>query len=346
MADEDVDFLKRKLGLELRVEHDFPDLQQSDIVVIGTNSLDKIGARIRRLKDHVSAGGTVFVLPQSEDAIDSAGLDWDVRVEGREMTKVILSETDRTHQILRGIGPQLVHWRTYLSLNPFTQVPDRAEMLLSGLMLLISEGANAGQWVFCQVDWRGLNDQSTEHVVEHLIRPRWNTIRLYRQLFTNLKVQSSQAVTSNLMTPVRYTPMVDIDVWLVYERVHRVSEPARERRFPALAETLDVESWVHESRNRRRVDDRYEFVKMASEKGIVNFDRLPHKRHEQNIAYALTYVYSSRAREAVFSVVCDYWIQLKVNGVAYLDHSKTQRSGNPLRMIWVRAPLNPGWNLL
>jgi beta-galactosidase len=66
------------------------------------------------------------------------------------------------------------------------------------------------------------------------------------------------------------------------------------------------------------------------------------------IGYARTYLYSSRAREAVFAVSADYWAVFKVNGESYLDHSTTRRPARVPRPGEFRfvAPLEAGWNRL
>ncbi|MGB4419523.1 MAG: hypothetical protein WBJ60_07580 [Bacillota bacterium] len=202
--EEDIEFIN-KLGLECVVAGELGSLEVSDVVVIGRDGIGAITANLERLEEHIRAGGAVVVLPQKEDIMNAADLPWDVQVREERLSKALLSASDEGDSVLRGIGPQLVHWRTFLDLAVFTKVPSEGRSLLEGLVLVIDEGTNGGQWIFSQIDWTGLYDKSSLDMIDHLTRPRWNTIKLYRQLFANLGVRSSSETTTSLLGIVKKT---------------------------------------------------------------------------------------------------------------------------------------------
>ncbi|MCX7063630.1 MAG: hypothetical protein NT024_03465, partial [Proteobacteria bacterium] len=94
----------------------------------------------------------VVVLPQK----DAALFPWQVGLNPRKMTKVDLKLDGQNDPILAGIGPQLLHFRTFLEANVFATGPKDAKILLDGLLMKVPEGT--GGWICCQLDWRAFFD--------------------------------------------------------------------------------------------------------------------------------------------------------------------------------------------
>jgi sialidase-1 len=80
---------------------------------------------------------------------------------------------------------------------------------------------------------------------------------------------------------------------------------------------------------------------------FVCFDAVTAPR-EGILGYGRTYVYAPEAREAVFLFGADYWMQFRVNGTTFLDHTREMRlsSAPDLHEFRCDVPLRAGWNLL
>lgn len=99
-------------------------------------------------------------------------------------------------QILRGVGPNLLHWRSLIELRVFAEdgLGKGEQRYLNGLLVETVRGK--GRVIYSQVDWRKLDKESV-----HLERARWNLRKFYRQLLTNLQARSANRLAKRLVYP-------------------------------------------------------------------------------------------------------------------------------------------------
>jgi beta-galactosidase len=335
----------RGLGLQFAMHRSGP-LRLSPaghVAVVGPDALAAATTNLQELRAFVRAGGTVVVLPQSAEHWSAPSLPWRVEVSPRKIHRV-LPEDDAPD--LTGIGPQLLHFRTFLDAPCFNSAPPGSRRLLDGLLLQVNEGK--GRWLLCQVDWRLLADDS-----DNLKRARWNVTKFYRQLLTNCGARTDEALARQFLSPTRYAPLVDVGLWQA--AVNPTTIPVETAKvqdvegahiregtriaLPALGRTLEGEAWLQDPRAptwRLRGADR---------NGWVDFTAItPHQIGK--VAYAVTHLYSSTPRQASFALDSDWWFVLTINGRQYVDQSREGRVPGPPRKgaIRLQAPLKAGWN--
>jgi len=329
-----------------------------EILVIGPGEWRNLGKASGALKSFVNAGGRALVLTQSAGDLSAESAPFQIGTEPVTRARV---KREKEAPILRGIGAPMLHWRSFLKQDRFVNRNDPASaILLEGLMLDRPEGK--GEWVFSQLDWAPFEEDNRLFKL-----PRWNVMKFYRQLLTNLGAKSDEKLAARLTTPRPTALMVTLGLWRNWNNVALVNPNAGpENTFPGLATKLPVEE-------ERQDDDgsdsevliatigEGEVKEPALEKtnsgwrtygpkasnGFLHLDWISPSGNGK-IGYSRTYVYSSREREATFAVGCDWWIVFRVNGKAFVDHTREPRPTNAPYAGEFRftAPLKAGWNLL
>ncbi len=341
----DVATLMADLGLQWRAFDGakLPALAPGSHVVVVAPGGTAVAGRFRReLASFVSSGGTVAFLPQDGAGVAGVGLPWALPVQATSAARAA-PEAIGDDPLLRGVGPQLVHWRTFLEGDTFAAqgLPPGAKRLLDGWLLRVAAGK--GNWVFCQVDWRRLEDGS-----DNLRRTRWNARRLYRQLFTNLGIATDESVAAQMLEGRTFAPMAPVNVWQVLQQATPITlEPVKATNtLPGLAGTLEAERWVQSPTADKRRDFLWR-LRAADANGYLDLTHLEPAKLGQ-AGYAVTYVFSSVPRKAVVSLSADYWLVFRVNGVAIVDQSTEPRPASAPRPGELRlsAPLHAGWNRL
>lgn len=81
--------------------------------------------------------------------------------------------------------------------------------------------------------------------------------------------------------------------------------------------------------------------------GFVSFESIS-PALEGKVGYARAFVHSPTERSAIFLLGCDYWMQFRVNGESFIDHSREIRPSWTPEPHEFRCdvPLRAGWNLL
>lgn len=81
--------------------------------------------------------------------------------------------------------------------------------------------------------------------------------------------------------------------------------------------------------------------------GFVTFDSIAASQ-EGKVGYARSWVYSPDERAAIVILGLDYWMQFRVNGALFLDHSREMRPSWAPSLCEFRCdvPLRAGWNFL
>ncbi len=325
---------------------------QTDLLVVGPGAWPSQRARAETF---ASAGGIVLVLPQP------AGVLRTIEVKAARAAPGDAS-------LLRGVGPQLLAWRTFVTQQRFTreEQPAGARVLLDGLVLDQTKGG--GRLVFSQLDWTAFADGSP-----NLEKPKWHTVQFYRQLLTNLGARTNNDVAAALFTPRRVAPLMNVSVWRVFNSVAQVEPVTKDGTFPGLARRFPMESdraasadagggvsddsSVSANIGEGEVGEAGLTVASSSagwrtygprgSTGRVHLDWVS-PAQTGKIGYARTYVYSSRERDALFAVGADNWLVFRVNGKACIDHSKERRaSRTPFSGEFrFKAKLKAGWTLL
>ncbi len=323
------------LGLSWRADGG-EALPPGNVVVVPQAAAAGCGARLAAF---VKAGGSAVFLPQSADSLTAAGLPWQLPLADGRAARVAPSAIG-DDALLRGVGPQLTHWRTFLTGGVFAAegLPAGATRLLDGWLLRVSAGP--GQWVFCQVDPHALREG------ENLLRARWNVQKLYRQLLTNLGVATDRAVTRQLLAPQSFAPMRDVGVWQVLQYATPIATERQGNALPGLGRPLAAEQWVQQPDAAKRRDFVWR-LRAADKNGYLNLTHVATPKEGQ-AGYAVTHVYSSVTRQATFALSADYWLVFRVNGAVVLDQSRDSRPAAAPRPGEVRlqAPLKAGWNRL
>ena len=322
--------------------------KQTDLLVVGPGAWI---AQRETAEAFATAGGAVFVLPQP-------GADLrPLKTVKIKSARVAAEESP----LLRGAGPQLLNWRTFLTQERFTLdgQPGEARVSLGGLVLERMQG----RLVFSQLDWRPLSDGSP-----NLEKPFWHTVQFYRQVLANLGARTDNGIAAGLFEPKQIAPLVNVSTWHVYNSVAKVDPTAKDGTFPGLAKRFPMESatasdGTSDDRNvstnigEGEVNETSLTAALSAvgwrtygpraSSGRVHLDWVS-PAQAGKIGYARTYVYSSRAREALFAVGADNWMVFRVNGTAHVDHSKERRiSRTPFSGEFrFKAPLKKGWNQL
>ncbi len=294
----------------------------------------------RELASFVAAGGTALFLPQTAGSLASAGLPWPLPLEEARAARVAPAAMG-DDALLRGMGPELVHWRTFVQGQAFGArgLPPNSRRLLDGRLLRV--GAGRGQWVFCQVDGRLLPES------DYLRRARWNVQKLYRQLLTNLGAATDEGIARQLLEPSHFALLRDVNTWQVLQQVSPIpAEATKDNALPGLARPLDAEAWV-QSPDPAHTRGFLWRLRAADPNGYLNLAPVAPAKLGQ-AGYAVTHIYSSVPRQATFALSADYWLVFRVNGAVVLDQSREPRPAGAPRPgeVRLRVPLRPGWNRL
>lgn len=335
-SDRSAEALLAGLGLSWRLRGDKPP-SPADVVVVPQSAEPGWG---RALVSFAKAGGTVLVLPQTPEGLARARMPWPLPLVSARASRVEPARVD-SDPLLRGVGPQLVHWRSFLEGTTFADegLPLGARRLLDGWMLAVEDGQ--GQWVFCQVDWLSIGDG------DHLRRTRWNMQKLYRQLLTNLGAHTESDIVSQLLAPRQYAPIRDVHIWQVLQETVPISPELGDGNvLPALGEPLAAERWVRSPDAEHQGDFTWR-MRTTDKNGYLNLTHVSPAGFGK-AAYAVTHIYSSVPRSAALAVSADYWLVLTVNGTTVLDQSREPRRGGAPQPgeVRLRVPLQAGWNRL
>jgi beta-galactosidase len=286
-----------------------------------------------------AVGGTLVAIAGSAEGMKSRGISCLASARAA-VTKLNISAKDERERLLSGISPALVHFRIPVPVPAF-EAAAGVKTALDNALAFKSSGAG--------IDIGSLIDPEVfAGTDENLRRTRWNVQKFYRQLFVNLGVRTKTETARQLCAPSSFAPIVEVPLWQVWEKTWDsggVSKIINERHlFPALGEKTEAEQWVEHPSAPRPVSVSFE-LKSVDANGFLDLsDVSPAKTGR--IGYALTYVYSSKPRNATFVFSADWWLVFRVNGNAYYDNSVVGRiprspTGSEHKVM---VPLVAGWN--
>ncbi|WP_165367670.1 hypothetical protein, partial [Phytoactinopolyspora endophytica] len=168
---------------------------EGSVVVLGRDVASQLSSAVRvRMKGFVRGGGTVLQLPQTAEHFEQTQWPKPVTASAATLARVDAAELESAPELLSGIGPQLLHWRSFLELDVIepSGLPAGASRLLNGLVAIVPDFK--GQWVYSQLDWRQLDTGQN-----NTRRPRWNVRKFYRQVLTNLGARTSRDGTNGML---------------------------------------------------------------------------------------------------------------------------------------------------
>ncbi len=310
-------------------------LNKYDAVVIAENSLNIMKNQIENLKIYVKDGGKVIILPQSAKQWGEIQLPWDIKAQSKQIARLFPGN----NSLLRGIGPELLHFRTFLNFQQLTCSNIQSKQLLDGFMLKIPSGK--GYFLFDQINPQPIFSNKESN----LRRTRWNITRFYTQLFTNIGIQTNEKIAKKVLSLSfqQYAPFINIEPWQTIINPIQISSMTksidRKIALPALGEQLQGDKWV---KNPEEVKNKWVLLNMANN-GEINFKT---SVEVGKVGYAITYIYSLKKQTINFALGADWWFIFSVNGKIYIDQSKTGRIPEPARKdeIKIRVSLKKGWN--
>lgn len=147
--------LLAELGCEVDAAADLSRLGFEALVVVGEDAGDRLGAARQALSDAVSAGTTVFCLPQ-QPADLASWAPFPVTLEERKVTHTLPGRSD--HWLLRGLGPSELHWRGSITVEALSGLPEGSMTLPTGIVGATPYGK--GWFVFCQVSPEMFDDEA------------------------------------------------------------------------------------------------------------------------------------------------------------------------------------------
>lgn len=324
-----------KLGFELQVTTDATQKldPQKDVLLIAAGELDQVDTS--SLQTFVQAGGQVLVAPQSAKALNNSRHPWQMTIQPRKIANVS-PESDMA--ILRGIGPQLLHFRSFMNVPAVVSLHG-GKIACDGLLAELPVGK--GRWIFCQYDPTQMMDDTANHRYTAV-----NAFRFYRQLLTNLGIANQQQLQRTLTESHRVASYEFVKAWQVYQDTPTIDTSVdMNNRHLGLGAALPVESSLDQSEPGQGFSWR---LKTTDPSGFMDFSTLGTPKAAAKAGLAVTWIYSSQARQANFALSADWWLIFRVNGKAYLDHSADPRMPHSpyAGEFRITAPLKKGWNRL
>lgn len=326
------------------------------VVVCGPGA--DLDAPREALDRFVQAGGTVLALHADADLLAAPlfGPGW-------QLEKTVLTRAARApeaHPLLRGVGPQNIHWRLPVALQTIVAAPGGATRLLGNTLAIHPRGQ--GRVIVFQVAPAAFQDVSAAQAADPqakdtplaapkflaaLERSRWQVDRLHSLLLANLRVQSSPALAERLTSVRRSIPMTPIDAWVYFGPYAPPTKLGNPLERPDLATLAENRNLRYRGKNTRGEAMRWH-VPSDSLNGMGLNGEMDLAKvygvHLRDAAVAVTQVWSSRAREATIEVGADWWLQVSVNGEEVFRTAKGKgkfgvRFGRP-----TKVPLKAGWN--
>lgn len=339
------------------------------LVVTGAKA-QPLAAYRERIQPFLDVGGEMLVLYATEQLLADPLFAGRVKAQRARVAAGAI-EVPR-HPLLRGVGPQNLHWRATADLIKLTSEDKTFVSLLDGLIGVLPCGK--GRIVLMQVEPKQIADLAAAKELDPLAgqfdpktkqpkykpltdarlqndrrRTVWHVNRLHSLLLANLGLRSSDALVERLCKIKPTMPTTPVNEWVVMGPVPPTV--ADENANP-----LDRDDLGKLASHR---DPAYEFVNARGEKvkwttpsdsqnglGLEGKNDLGkiYGVRLRDTAIAVTHLWSTRDREATIGFGADWWIQVNVNGTKmFQTASKPWTFGiNFDRKL--KVPLRAGWN--
>ena len=274
-----------------------------------------------------------------------------------------------SHPLVRGMGPQNLHWRATVDLVKVGSQDEDFVSLMEGLAGVLPHGK--GRIVLFQVDPKRMADVkaakeldpltkladpkevkkplSNHSLQKHRRRTQWHARRLHSLLMANLSLRSSEALTRRLFEIKPTMTKIAVNEWMVLGP------------FPPSDNTQEIGHLERESLQEFAAQRDLSFEGVNSEGAKVRWFAPNDMMHglgqdgknnlglvygvkEGLTSIAVTYLWSTREREAVIGHGADWWLRMQVNGKEVF---KTQRKPWTFGINFdrkTRVRLKAGWN--
>ncbi len=330
----------------------------SEVLVVDGAKAEAFAAHRADIAAFANAGGDVLVL----DA--HAGLAADAFFGNRLTVKeVVLSRAGRSvpaHPLLRGVGPQNLHWREPVTLRAVASTAPGYVSLLDGLFGVLPVGH--GRVIFLQSVPESQADLSGAEAMDAAARGKnagpvkpearladrkrsvWQLSRLESLVLGNLGVRASDALAARLLAFRKEITVAPVDRW-VYLGPFAPGNPngnPLERDLSDYLKQRDTGTKFPEEGGHAVAwyfpTDANNGLGLAGKMDMAK--AFGHKL--QQVGIAVTQVWSTRPRTAVIHCGADWWLKIAVNGKEVFNSNTGGFDINFNNKATV--PLQAGWN--
>lgn len=285
------------------------------------------------IRKFLDGGGDLLVLYADQALLADPLFRNAVQVKAVDVSRA--GRTVEEHPLLKGVGPQNIHWRAPLTLKALSAAGGDFTPLLGGLAGVLKSGN--GRIVFLQADPAAVQDCSA---IDKLFAPTpidkavhldsrhrsgWQINRLHALLLANLGVQSNPALVQRLFTVQPTIGQTPINRWMWLGMI----PPPADLQADCLAQDFTPylnqrDTSVKMKNSRGETMEWYLPTDSLNGLGIDGFmDFAKHyPRQLRDTVIALTHVWSTREREATIQFGADWWLSIRVNGKEVFNTSQ------------------------
>ncbi len=346
--------------------------QDKHVLVITAPQVDMLAAKRAEIAAFLEDGGEMLVFYADETLLADELFGGRIRAETVRLNTNLIETRD--HPLLRGVGPQNLHWRGAMDFVRLTSDDADFESLLEGLAGELSYGD--GRIVFFQVDpvrmadiraaieedpkLRELDPDSGEPKVKplsdarlqlHRKRSRWHAHRLNSLILGNLGLRSSDDLADRLFEVKPAMTQMPVNEWVILGPFPPLEEnpdtnPIK-RRKDELIEIASNREMTYEFRNRKGGTTRWfapnDMMHGLGQDGMNDLSRI-YGVDVGQVAVAVTHIWSTRERQAQIGVGADWWLHVHVNGEQVFETTSSPWTFGINFDRKVNVNLKPGWN--
>jgi len=346
---------------------------EKQVLVITGDQAPLLAARRSEVSSFLKAGGEMLALYAGEPLLADPLFAGRVQAEPvRVNTNLIATQA---HPLLRGVGPQNLHWRVPVDLVKVASADKDYVSLLDGLAGVLPMGK--GRIVLFQADPKRmanfaatkeldplakvLNPKTKEPKYKPLsdarlksdrARTKWQVSRLHSILLANLGLRGSEALTTRLFEIKATMPTVPVNEWMLMGPFPAVGDPDRDGIDPLDRPDL-AEFAAHRDPAFEGVTRQGAKVKWITPSDVNNGLGVDGKSTLSSImgvkigqaAIAVTYIWSTKDREAAIGIGADWWMQVNINGTKVFRSTDKTNGGFAVNFDQkLKVPLKAGWN--
>ena len=334
------------------------------IVVAAGTQAETLAAHRKEVAAFVKQGGDTLIL--AANAAFLADPLFDGKLSAKEVQTSRAARQVEAHPLLRGVGPQQLHWREVMRMTAIESTDPHYTSLLGGLMGVLTNGK--GRFVFLQTDPEAIKDFTAMEAIglaldkeakrketnvtamarQHdRMRSSWQLNRLHSLVLANLDVRSSEELTGRIFKFKTEMPYAPVDRW-VY--LGPFPTPDLKKASPL---EQDLSSWLN-ARDLNATDrnGRGETIGWYRPNdatygqgvgGVIDFTK-KYARQVGDVVVAVTQIWSTAEREATIQFGADWWLKIDVNGrEVFRAEDKKGNFGHGFRHK-LKVPLKAGWN--
>jgi hypothetical protein len=339
------------------------------VLAILGGQADLLAPRRSEVSRFIDRGGDLLVLYAGDALLGDELFGGRVRVApSRVHTNLV---TTQAHPLLRGVGPQNLHWRVPVDLMKLESSDPAFVSLLDGLAGVLQHGE--GRIVFLQTDPARMTDLTAARELDPLAeeldpktnepkhkpltdarlrldrtRSLWHVNRLHSLLLGNLGLGASEALVARIFEVKPTMTQSPVNEWVILGPF-----PPQEENPPDpldrsdLAETSSNRDVSFTFRNREGGTTRWfapnDMMHGLGQNGKNDLGMLYGVKLGQ-AAVAVTHIWSTRERTAEIGLGADWWLKVFVNGDQVLETTRSPWTFGINFDRKVNVPLKAGWN--